>query len=251
MAAVIVCSVLLMAAVKIIEKVAIALVCIGRQFTCSVSKADYLALRNGFINAHIGMDTDFNFHKFLRRCLDEDFKVLVTIRQRIRSLYKVASSLCDKLLLAIGAKLEAIISQMCLKGSSQTVVILGKVTVHPNDKLFWFGRPRWLLYAVQFILIENSFQLAYILWDLYTFGYHSCLHRETEDFALFLGSSIVVQIVCAYITLPLYALMGSSMKEAIFSEQVVAGLKHWHNMAKKNVSTKESINTLLLQPHRQ
>ncbi|KAG0461365.1 hypothetical protein HPP92_021662 [Vanilla planifolia] len=70
MAAVIVCSVLLMAAVK---------VCIGRQFTCSVSKADYLALRNGFINAHIGMDTDFNFHKFLRRCLDEDFKVLVTI----------------------------------------------------------------------------------------------------------------------------------------------------------------------------
>ncbi|KAG0461366.1 hypothetical protein HPP92_021663 [Vanilla planifolia] len=77
----------------------------------------------------------------------------------------------------------------------------------------------------------------------YTFGYHSCLHRETEDFALFLGSSIVVQIVCAYITLPLYALMGSSMKEAIFSEQVVAGLKHWHNMAKKNVSTKESINS--------
>ncbi|KAL0925373.1 hypothetical protein M5K25_003697 [Dendrobium thyrsiflorum] len=55
------------------------IVCLLRQFTGSVSKGDYFALRRGFINAHLGTNTIYNFQKFLRRTLDKDFKSLVTI----------------------------------------------------------------------------------------------------------------------------------------------------------------------------
>ncbi|KAL0925374.1 hypothetical protein M5K25_003698 [Dendrobium thyrsiflorum] len=156
-----------------------------------------------------------------------------------------------KVLLVIGAKLEAIITQMCLKGSKHLVIISGEVSINLNDKLFWFGKPQWLLYAIQFILIENSFQIAFIVWDLYTFGHPSCFHKETKYFVISIGVSVTVQFMCAYVTLPLYALvsqMGSSMKETIFTDQVVAGLKHWHTMAKRNLCSNEAIISIPSSP---
>ncbi|PHT45240.1 MLO-like protein 12 [Capsicum baccatum] len=49
---------------------------------------------------------------------------------------------------------------------------------------------------------------------------------------------VLIQILCSYVTLPLYALvtqMGSNMKSTIFNERVATALKNWHHTAKKHV----------------
>uniref|UniRef100_A0A6N2M0S1 MLO-like protein n=1 Tax=Salix viminalis TaxID=40686 RepID=A0A6N2M0S1_SALVM len=57
------------------------IVCFFRQFLGSVTKVDYMTLRHGFIMAHLapGIETRFNFQKYISRSLDEDFKVVVGI----------------------------------------------------------------------------------------------------------------------------------------------------------------------------
>ncbi|KAK8997072.1 hypothetical protein V6N11_020563 [Hibiscus sabdariffa] len=51
-----------------------------RQFFGSVSKVDYLTMRNGFINAHFAANARFDFHKYIKRSMEDDFKVVVGIR---------------------------------------------------------------------------------------------------------------------------------------------------------------------------
>ncbi|ESW10250.1 hypothetical protein PHAVU_009G193200 [Phaseolus vulgaris] len=53
--------------------------CFFRQFYRSVGKADYLALRNGFITVHLVPRTKFNFQKYIKRSLEDDFKVVVGV----------------------------------------------------------------------------------------------------------------------------------------------------------------------------
>ncbi|PHT35175.1 MLO-like protein 12 [Capsicum baccatum] len=53
-----------------------------------------------------------------------------------------------------------------------------------------------------------------------------------------LGLGVLIQILCSYVTLPLYALvtqMGSSMKPTIFNERVATALRKWHHGAKKHI----------------
>ena len=79
--------------------------CFFRQFFKSVSKSDYLALRNGFISVsvhcdlfflgnsllpmklkfllsqvHLAPGSKFNFQKYIKRSLEDDFKVVVGVR---------------------------------------------------------------------------------------------------------------------------------------------------------------------------
>lgn len=59
-------------------------------------------------------------------------------------------------------------------------------------------------------------------------------------FFLFLVfGSVVIQVLCSYVTLPLYALvtqMGSNMKPVIFSDDVALALRSWQATAKKHVN---------------
>ncbi|KAL9296705.1 hypothetical protein ACSQ67_022601 [Phaseolus vulgaris] len=57
------------------------IVCFFRQFVRSVPKVDYLTLRHGFIMAHLAPQSHskFDFRKYIKRSLDEDFKVVVGI----------------------------------------------------------------------------------------------------------------------------------------------------------------------------
>ncbi|PNY15888.1 MLO-like protein 6-like [Trifolium pratense] len=74
-------------------------------------------------------------------------------------------------------------------------------------------------------------------------GVGSCFSREKQDIAIRIAMSLAVQLLCGYVTLPLYALvtqMGSSMKKEIFSERVVLGLKNWRKKAKGSVSKNNS-----------
>ncbi|KAJ6991697.1 hypothetical protein NC653_019765 [Populus alba x Populus x berolinensis] len=51
-----------------------------RQFFASITKVDYLTLRHGFINAHFAPNSKFNFHKYIKRSMEDDLKVVVGIR---------------------------------------------------------------------------------------------------------------------------------------------------------------------------
>ncbi|MQM03798.1 hypothetical protein Taro_036591, partial [Colocasia esculenta] len=219
-------------------------VCFLRQLAGSVSKADYFALRRGFIMAHFGEEDNFDFHKFLRRSLDADFVKVVGMRLWIW----VASTLFIffqahafhnylwlpfvplLILLMAGTKLEVIITKMCLE-SSGLAVVSGTLLVKPHNQLFWFGRPQWLLHLIHLVLFQ------------YKFGLRSCFHRRTEDIVIRIAMGILVHLLCGYVTLPLYALvtqMGSSMNTAVFTEGVARGLKNWHKTAKQKTTRKLS-----------
>lgn len=54
---------------------------------------------------------------------------------------------------------------------------------------------------------------------------------------------VLVQFLCGYLTLPLYALvtqMGSGMRRAVFTENVVRGLKVWLKNARRNLTKNNS-----------
>ncbi|KAI8574149.1 hypothetical protein RHMOL_Rhmol01G0332100 [Rhododendron molle] len=54
-----------------------------KQFYGSVTKSDYVALRLGFITTHCRGNPKFNFHKYMIRALEDDFKKVVGVRQVI------------------------------------------------------------------------------------------------------------------------------------------------------------------------
>ncbi|KAK8648108.1 hypothetical protein V6N13_128870 [Hibiscus sabdariffa] len=186
-------------------------VCFIRQFNGSASRADYFTLRHAFIMANVAEGSSFNFQKFLGRAFDHDFKQVVEISN---------------------------------KNSS---VVRGSFVVKPNDEYFWFSRPKWLLHLLQLVMIQNSFQLAFFAWAWFQYGIKSCFNQGTQDFAIRVVMGVIVQLLCGYSTLPLYALvtqMGSGMNSAIFTERVAKGLKFWHHKAKLSLSRQKSVSTI-------
>ncbi|XVE79072.1 hypothetical protein DITRI_Ditri14bG0028400 [Diplodiscus trichospermus] len=230
------------------------IVCFFRQFVRSVPKVDYLTLRHGFIMAHLApqSQTKFDFQKYINRSLEEDFKVVVGISPPIWFL-AVLILLFNKhgwysylwlpfipliVILLVGTKLQVIITKMGLRIQERGEVVKGVPVVEPGDDLFWFNRPGLLLFLINFVLFQNAFQVAFFAWSWYEFGIKSCFHEHTEDIVIRISMGVLVQILCSYVTLPLYALvtqMGTNMKPTIFNERVATALKNWHHTAKKHV----------------
>ncbi|XP_008225160.1 PREDICTED: MLO-like protein 12 [Prunus mume] len=224
-----------------------------RQFFNSVSKSDYFTLRHGFIMAHFAEGSHFNFQKYIRRNLEKDFGVVMGISWWIW-LFSVFVIFFNAhgfynylwvpfiplvMLLLVGTKLQGIITKMCLDSHDKSHVVRGTLLVKPSNHFFWFNWPQLLLHLLHFILFQNSFQLAFFTWTWYKFGLRSCFHHETEDIVIRLGMGVIVQILCGYVTLPLYALvtqMGTSMRKAVFTANVVKGLKKWRAKARKNLA---------------
>ncbi|XP_068667066.1 MLO-like protein 12 [Aristolochia californica] len=228
-----------------------------RQFTGSVFKTDYFALRHGFIIAHFSEGSKFDFRKFLRRALDEDFSKVVGMNLWIWMFsvlfiflnahkfhnYAWLPFIPLVMALIVGMKLQFIITNMCLESRDESVVVRGTLVVKPHDNLFWFGRPGLILHLIQFILFQNAFQLAFFTWTWYKFGLRSCFHRKTQDIIIRIATGFLVQLLIGYVTLPLYALvtqMGSSMSKVVFTERVADRLKTWHTVAKRQVAEKKS-----------
>lgn len=62
-----------------------------------------------------------------------------------------------QIVLVLGAKLEVIVAKMALQLKSQNHVIIGVPLVKPNDDLFWFRRPRFvlnLLHLTLFVVLD-------------------------------------------------------------------------------------------------
>ncbi|XP_073158461.1 MLO-like protein 6 [Henckelia pumila] len=230
------------------------IVCFFRQFVRSVPKVDYLTLRHGFIMAHLAPQShnNFNFQKYINRSLEEDFKVVVGISPPIWG-FAVLFLLFNThgwysyfwlpfipliIILLVGTKLQVIITKMGLRIQERGEVVKGVPVVQPGDHLFWFNRPRLILYLINFVLFQNAFQLAFFVWSWYEFGIRSCFHEHVEDIVIRVSMGVLIQILCSYVTLPLYALvtqMGSTMKPTIFNERVATALKNWHHTAKKHI----------------
>ncbi|KAJ0695037.1 hypothetical protein HanPI659440_Chr15g0615641 [Helianthus annuus] len=224
--------------------------CFFRQFFRSVSKADYMTLRNGFISLHLAPGTKFNFRKYIKRSLEDDFQVVVGVSPVLWASFVVflllnvngwqtlfwASLAPLVIILAVGTKLQAILTRMALEITERHAVVQGIPLVQASDKHFWFSRPRLMLHLIHFALFQNAFQLTYFFWIWYEYSINSCFHDNMRLVIVKLVLGVFVLIMCAYITLPLYALlsqMGSTMKKSIFDEQTAKALKKWRMAVKK------------------
>ncbi|XVE87564.1 hypothetical protein DITRI_Ditri18aG0127700 [Diplodiscus trichospermus] len=224
--------------------------CFFRQFFKSVGRVDYLTLRNGFITVHLAPGSKFDFQKYIKRSLEDDFKIVVGVSPVLWASFVIflllnvrgwqalfwASIIPEIIILAVGTKLQAILTKMALEITERHAVVQGIPLVQGSDKYFWFGRPQLVLNLIHFALFQNAFQITYFLWIWYSFGLKSCFHANFKLAIIKVGLGVGALCLCSYITLPLYALvtqMGSTMKKSIFDEQTSKALKKWHMAAKK------------------
>ncbi|KAJ0256778.1 MLO-like protein 2 [Hirschfeldia incana] len=228
-------------------------VCFFRQFFGSVTKVDYMALRHGFIMAHLapGSERTFDFRKYIQKNIEEDFKTVVEISPVIwfvAVLFLLTNTnglhaflwlpfIPLVVILIVGTKLQVTITKLGLKIQEKGDVVRGAPVVQPGDDLFWFGRPRFILFLIHLVLFTNAFQLAFFAWSTYEFTLRNCFYENNADVVIRIVVGVVVQILCSYVTLPLYALvtqMGSTMRPTVFNERVATAIKTWHHTAKKH-----------------
>ncbi|KAL3583902.1 hypothetical protein D5086_014963 [Populus alba] len=212
--------------------------CFIRQFFISVSRSDYLTLRNGFITVHLAPGSKFNFQKYIKRSLEDDFKLVVGVSPVLWASFVIflllnvyelqalfwASIIPVIIILAVGTKLQAILTMMALEITDRHAVVQGMPLVQGSDKYFWFGRPQLLIHLIHFALFQ------------YSFGLNSCFHDNFDLVIAKVALGVGALILCSYITLPLYALltqMGSHMKKSVFDDQTSKALKKWHMLVKK------------------
>ncbi|CBI21574.3 hypothetical protein VitviT2T_011176 [Vitis vinifera] len=224
--------------------------CFFRQFFRSVSRSDYLTLRNGFITVHLAPGSKFNFQKYIKRSLEDDFKVVVGISPVLWASFVIflllnvsgwqamfwASIIPLVIVFAVGTKLQAVLTKMALEITERHAVVQGIPLVQGSDKYFWFSWPQLVLHLIHFVLFQNAFQITYFLWIWYSFGLKSCFHNNFKLVIIKIALGVGVLFLCSYITLPLYALitqMGSNMKRSVFDEQTSKALKKWHMAVKK------------------
>ncbi|XP_059427842.1 MLO-like protein 3 [Corylus avellana] len=221
--------------------------CFFRQFFHSVAKVDYLTLRHGFISAHMSANNvNFNFQKYIQRSLEEDFKAVVGISPIMWFLVVIlllldvygwhiflwVSYIPLLVVLVLGAKLEVIVARMALQIKDESNVIRGTPLVTPSDSLFWFRHPGFVLTLLHYTLFVNAFELAFFFWVTVQFGFNSCYHENTWTIVTRIVLAVVVQVLCSYITLPLYALvtqMGSNLKGKVLDDQMANIIKQWHS----------------------
>lgn len=227
------------------------IVCFFRQFYGSVHRDDYLALRHGFIVAHLPPESErkFDFRKYIHRSLEEDFKAVVGISPVIwfcAILFLLTNThgwysyfwlpfIPLIILLLVGTKLQVIITELGLRIAKRGVVVKGTPIVEPGDHLFWFNRPSLMLFLINFVLFLNAFQLAFFAWS--TYGLKSCYHDTTEDYVIRITMGVMTQVMCSYVTLPVYALvtqMGTTMRSTVFNDKVAVALRDWHETARKH-----------------
>ncbi|XP_041000108.1 MLO-like protein 1 isoform X2 [Juglans microcarpa x Juglans regia] len=230
-----------------------------KQFYASVTKSDYKTLRLGFIMTHCRGNPKFNFHKYMMRALEDDFKqvvgiswylwvfVVIFLLMNINGwhTYFWIAFIPFILLLAVGTKLEHVITQLAQEVAEKHVAIEGELVVQPSDEHFWFGRPRVVLFLIHFILFQNSFEIAFFFWIWVQYGFDSCIMGQVRYIVPRLIIGVFIQVFCSYSTLPLYAIvtqMGSNFKKSIFDEHVQAGLVGWAQKVKKKKGLKAANN---------
>ncbi|XP_028755650.1 MLO-like protein 1 isoform X1 [Neltuma alba] len=221
-----------------------------KQFYGSMTKSDYETLRLGFIMTHWNENRKFDFHKYMMRALEDDFKKVVGISWYLWVFviiflllnvngwhtYFWIAFIPFILLLAVGTKLEHVITQLAHEVAEKHAAVEGALVVQPSDDHFWFHRPKFVLFLIHFTLFQNAFEIAFFFWILVTYGFDSCIMGQVGYIVPRLVIGVFIQVLCSYSTLPLYAIvtqMGTHYKAAIFNEHVQEGLAGWAERVKK------------------
>ncbi|RAL42282.1 hypothetical protein DM860_012065 [Cuscuta australis] len=230
----------------------------AKHFYGSVAKSDYIALRTGFIMTHCRGNPKFNFHKYMMRALEDDFKKVVGISWYLW-LFVILFLLLNingwhtyfwiafipfALLLAVGTKLQHVIIQLAHEVAEKHAAIEGDLVVQPSDEHFWFHRPRIVLHFIHFILFQNAFEFAFFFWIWLQYGFGSCIMGQVQYIVPRLVIGVIIQVLCSYSTLPLYAIvtqMGTHFKKSIFDEHVRASLVEWALKAKRKKELKATV----------
>ncbi|KAJ6883166.1 LOW QUALITY PROTEIN: hypothetical protein NC652_030401 [Populus alba x Populus x berolinensis] len=147
------------------------------------------------------------------------------------------------LLLAVGTKLEHVITQLAYEVAEKHVAIEGELVVKPSDNHFWFHRPGFVHLLIHFILFQNAFEIAFFFWIWVQYGFDSCIMGQIKYIVPRLIIGVFIQVLCSYSTLPLYALvsqMGSTFKKSIFEEHVQVGLVGWAQKLERLKGLKEA-----------
>ncbi|XP_066372261.1 MLO-like protein 13 isoform X1 [Miscanthus floridulus] len=199
-----------------------------KQFHDSVSKSDYEALRSAFVVIHYPQKPDFDFHKYMIRAVEHEFKRVVGISWYLWLFvifflllningwhtYFWLAFLPLFLLLIVGAKLEHIITRLAQEAAAalSRESPLSNDTeeapkIKPSKDHFWFHKPELVLHLIHFILFQNSFEIGYFFWVLVSEGFSSCM-MERKPYAISrLVIGVIIEVICSYITLPLYAIV--------------------------------------------
>ncbi|XP_019107994.2 MLO-like protein 1 [Beta vulgaris subsp. vulgaris] len=208
-----------------------------------VTKADYTAMRLGFILTHCNANQKFNFHKYMVYAYEADFEEVVstswflwifvvislTLNVAGWNIYFWLSFFPLILLLVVGTKLEQVITELAIYVAQRHSVLVGSISIHLSDEHFWLSQPRFLLSLIHVILFVNSFGFAICFWMLIKFGINSCVMGEAKYVYARILIMVVVQTICSYSTLPLYAIvtqMGSSFNEEAMERHVSGSSYH-------------------------
>ncbi|GFY81217.1 seven transmembrane MLO family protein [Actinidia rufa] len=164
---------------------------------------------------------------------DHDF-----IRKRFRGIGKHSALRGWVLLLAVGTKLEHVITQLANDVAEKHVTVEGDLVVKPSDEHFWFNRPRLVLILIHLILFQNSFEIAFFFWIWAQYSFDSCIMGKVGLIIPRLIIGVFVQFLCSYSTLPLYAIV----TQAIFEDHIQEGLVGWAQKARNKGLRKAANN---------
>nr|XP_043606463.1 MLO-like protein 4 [Erigeron canadensis] len=223
------------------------LLCFSRQIWSSISRADYRALRLGFITTH-NLPVSYDFHNYMLRSMEEEFRDIVGISIPLwifailcvllgfhgTHIYFWLSFLPVIFIALVGTKLHRIVIKLAVetKNTSQRTEFR---QFNLRDELFWFGRPRLLLRLIQFISFQNAFEMATCLWSLWEVNETSCFTKNHTVLVIRLIFGIISQFWCSFITFPLYVIvtqMGSRYKKTIVPEKIRDSLHTWRRRVK-------------------
>ncbi|CAH2050990.1 unnamed protein product [Thlaspi arvense] len=169
---------------------------------------------------HRGIATSIS--KYIQRTLEEDFKEVVGPPYVADScpsscwwmftwhVYLWVSYVPLLLVLVLGTKLEVVVARMAIQVNNQNSVIVGTPGFNPRRPLLvWTAQIR--SEDSTFDPFCNAFELAFFIWVTIQFGLGSCYHEHTVIIVTRVVLAVIVQVICSYITLPLYALVTQVM----------------------------------------
>ncbi|KAF8405062.1 hypothetical protein HHK36_009959 [Tetracentron sinense] len=230
------------------HRILVWMLCFSRQFWSSINRADYMALRLGFITNH-ELHLSYDFHSYMLRSMEEEFRDIVGISVPLwiyailciflnfhgTNAYFWLSFLPAILILLVGTKLHHIVVKLALEIMDTSSCMGNQFKL--RDELFWFGKPKLLLWLIQLISFQNAFEMANFVWSLWEIKGPSCFMENRTFLLIRLTSGVIFQFWCSFITFPLYVIitqMGSRFKKSVVSENVRKSLHGWHRRAKKS-----------------
>ncbi|KAI3997548.1 hypothetical protein MKX01_029379 [Papaver californicum] len=204
-------------------------------------------------STHCRGNPKFDFHKYMVRALEADFKkVYLWIFVVVFLLLNLEGWNTYFWITFVPLLSEDIISQLAHEVAEKHVAIEGDLVVKPSDEHFWFSPP--VLFSSSFIssssrmLLKLHFASGYggdrVKFLLFNqiqveFGFNSCImgqvHIQTcTNLIVFVSLRVFIQVLCSYSTLLLYAIVAQFIfNKAIFDEHVQQGLVGWAEKARK------------------